>query len=90
MVDLFQARERAVARPEDPQTPGHAGEEEEEAMIERAEAPSRRRAPGPPGLYGMRNLVGFARDQLVWAAPARGPPRRRRRAQKSSGSRSSS
>lgn len=34
-------------------------------MTERVETPSRRRAPGPPGLYGVRNIVGIARDLLV-------------------------
>jgi cytochrome P450 len=35
-------------------------------MTQDVEPRSRRRAPGPPGLYGVRNLVRFARDQLVF------------------------
>lgn len=35
-------------------------------MTQNVEPRSRRRPPGPPGIYGMRNLVRFARDQLVF------------------------
>src|SRR4051812_16529957 len=34
-------------------------------MTDTVETRSRRRAPGPPGLYGVRNTVGIARDLLV-------------------------
>ena len=35
-------------------------------MTQNVEPRSRRRPPGPPGIHGVRNLVRFARDQLVF------------------------
>jgi cytochrome P450 len=35
-------------------------------MTEKVDPRSRRRPPGPPGIYGLRNIVRFARDQLTW------------------------
>jgi cytochrome P450 len=37
---------------------------EEDAMTQKTKR-ERRRAPGPPGIYGVRNIVRFAQDQLT-------------------------
>lgn len=34
-------------------------------IMDHAHTPTREHAPGPPGLYGMRNVVSFARDPLT-------------------------
>ena len=54
---MMQPVERTTPRADRPSAPSSASRAA-------AKPASRRRAPGPPGNYGVRNLVAFARDQL--------------------------